>query len=403
MSSLFESFLATPQVTQALSDRAVIEAMLRVEAALARAHSRVGLLPQAVAQSIIDTCKVELFDVPKLVRESAQCRSLATPLVNALRDTVALFNPQAAGLVHLGCTDQELVDTALALVTRQVLTDIEADLAQTVHALLTLAATHADAALLARPPQPLAAITTFGLACSQWVAPLVRSQQRLRWAADGALCLRLGGDPFSRAAWHNQDAQRMALMAAELELGVPAVSGDVSHDETVALACALGVLAGGLGSMAADIAHMAQPEVGELAQSAAAVAPVPGAKPVALEPMATLCLSALATAQQIPQQVATLLATLSRPSGTAVGQWQAQVAQWPALLSASQTLTQAVAHLVRGLQVDTPRMRRNLDAVRASLPAKEAKARLSPELVQQACALTHTQIAALQTLHVVAP
>lgn len=399
MSSLFESFLSTPEVTEALSDRAVIEAMLRFEAALSRAQASAGLIPQAAAQSIIGTCKVELFDVPKLVRESARCRCLATPLVTSLRETVALFNPDAANLVHVGCTDQELVDTALALVMRDVLTRIEADLAQTLQALLTLAAQHADDAMLARNPQQPAAVTTFGLTCSQWAAPLARSQQRLRSAASAALSLRLGSEIGTLAALQGQAPRVMALMATDLQLTAPVFAGNSSHDDTVVLACELGMLSGSLGKIAGDIAHLAQLEIGELTPPVAPAASVPGAKSVPPVPMAMLCMAALAAAQRVPQHVATLLATLSRTNGTAPGNWQTQLAQWPALLTASQNIAQAVAHMVRSLHADTPRMRSNLDAVRASLPAKEAKTRLAAELAQQAAALTHVQIAALLTRH----
>lgn len=398
MSSLFERFLSTPEVTEALSDRAVIDAMLRFEAALARAQASAGLLPQAAAQSIIGTCKVELFDVPRLVRESARCCSLATPLVSSLRETVALFNPDAASRVHMGCTDQELVDTALTLVMRDVHTLIEADLAQTVQTLLALATQHANDAMLARNPQHAAAITTFGLTCSQWAAPLARSQQRLRLAADGALRLRLGSEIVTRAALQGRDTQVMALMAADLQLKTPFFAGHTSHDETVVLACELGLLVGNLGKIAGDMAHMAQFEIGELTPPVAPAASVPGAKSTPPVPMATLCMAALAAAQRVPQQVATLLATLSQANGAASGNWQTQLAQWPGLLTASQNITQAVLHMVRGLHADTQRMHSNLDAVRASLSAKEAKTRLSPELAQQASALTHTQITALLTL-----
>ncbi len=398
MSSLFESFLSTPEVAEALSDTAVIEAMLRFEAALARAQAGAGLMPQAAAQSIIGTCKVALFDVPKLVRESARCRSLAIPLVTSLRETVALFNPEAATLVHVGCTDQELVDTALALVMRDVLTLIETDLAQTVQALLALAAQHSNDVMLARNPEQAAAVTTFGLTCSQWAAPLARSQQRLRSAAGGALSLKLGIENVTRAALQGKHALVMTLMATDLQLKAPSFAGNPSHDETVVLACELGVLVGSLGKIAGDMAQMALFEIGELTPPAASTASVPGAKSTPPVPMAMLCMAALAAAQRVPQQVATLLATLSPANGAASGNWQAQLAQWPGLLTASQNISQAVLHMVRSLHPDTQRMRSNLDAVRASLSAKEAKARLSPELAQQASALTHIQIAALWAL-----
>lgn len=396
MSSLFESFVSTPEVSEALGDRAVIQAMLRFEAALARAQASAGLLPQAAAMSIIGTCKVELFDVPKLVRESARTRCLATPLVASLRETVALFNPEAAVWVHFGCSDQELVDTALALVMRDVLKLIEADLAKTIEALLALAVRHESDAMLARSPLQVATVTSFGLTCSQWAAPLVRNQQQLQSTADQALRLHLGSAVTTLADMQGKDLQVMSLMATELQLKAPAFAGNHAHDETVALACALGLLVGSLGRIAFEIAHMTQLELGELTQINVALAAVPGAKPVPPVATSLLCMVAQVAAQRVPQQVAVLLATLSQQHGNALGNWQTQLAQWPALLAASQSITCAVAQLVVGLQADTQRMRTNLEAVRTSLSAKEVKARFSTELVHQATELTRSQVKALR-------
>ncbi len=390
MSCLFESFASTLEVSEALDDRAVIEAMLRVEAALARAQAGAGLLPQAAAMSIIGTCKVELFDVPKLVRESARARCLATPLVASLRETVALFNPDAAAWVHFGCSDQELVDTALALVMRDVLKLIDVDLAQTIEALLALAVRHEADAMLARSQVP--SITSFGLTCSQWTAPLLRSQQQLRSSAGQALSLHLGRAVTRLADMQGKAPHVMSAMASELQLKVPPFAGNNAYDETVALACALGILVGNLGRIAFEIANMAQPEMGELTQVNAALNVVPGAKPAAPVASSQLCLAAQVAAQRVPQQVAVLLTTLSQPHGKTLGNWQTQLVQWPSLLASGQSITSAVAQLVTGLQADTQRMRSNLEAARVGLSVKEVKANLSDELLQHAAELTRSQV-----------
>jgi 3-carboxy-cis,cis-muconate cycloisomerase len=147
-----------------------------------------------------------------------------------------------------------------------------------------------------------------------------------------------------------------------------------------------------LGRIAFEIAHMTQFETGELTQVNTTLAAVPGAKP--LPPVATslLCMVAQVAAQRVPQQVSVLLATLSQERG----HWQTQLAQWPALLSASQSIAHAVVQLVTGLHAETQRMRSNLEAVRSRHSAKEVKARFSPELVHQATELTRTQVKVLR-------
>ncbi len=89
--SIFEGFLSTPETLAAFDDRSFVDAMLRFEAGLARAQAAVGLIPESAAQSIVGTCKVELFDVARIVRESGRAGSVAIPLVKALKEAVGLF------------------------------------------------------------------------------------------------------------------------------------------------------------------------------------------------------------------------------------------------------------------------------------------------------------------------
>lgn len=187
-------------------------------------------------------------------------------------------------------------------------------------------------------------------------------------------------------------------MATDLQLTAPMFPGHMQHDETVVLACELGLLTGNLGRISDDIAHMAQFEIGELLQPGKPTASVPGAKLVSAAPVLTLCNVAHVATQQVPQQVAVLLATLSQGNGNAMGNWQTLLSQWPDLLAASQGITHAVAQMVSNLQVDTQRMRANLDAMQASLNDKCEAAQLKPEWLKQTTDLTFAQVATLLAL-----
>lgn len=266
MSSIFEGFLSTPEVMQAFGERSFVEAMLCFEAALARAQAAAGVIPESAAQSIIGTCKVELFDVAKIVRESARAGSLAIPLVASLKETVGLFNPAAVAHVHQGCTSQDAIDTAMALVTRGALELIEADVAISVQALLALAQRHASDPMLARTLTQPASVTSFGLKCVGWAAPLVRSLARLRQVAPKALQLQLGGAVGTLATMNGKGEQVTTLMADDLKLARPVASWHTQHDEWVALGCELGLLTGSLGKIARDLVLLGQFEVAEVGE-----------------------------------------------------------------------------------------------------------------------------------------
>lgn len=396
MSSIFEGFLSTSEVLEVFSERYFLDAMLRFEASLARAQASVGLIPQAAAQSIIGTCKVELFDVAKIVRESGRAGSLAIPLIDSLRETVGLFNQDAARYVHFGATSQDVIDTALALVTRDALDLIEADVRKAVAALLALAGQHADTPMLARTLMQPASVTSFGLKCAGWAAPLLRSLQRLQASRAYALSVQLGGAVGTLAEMQDKGPQVLTCMAAELQLRAPLFNWHTQRDEWVALGCELGLLVGSLGKIAKDISLMSQFEVGELSEPQEAGRGGSTAMLHKRNPVA--CMVALAAAQRAPQRVAALLAAMPQEHERSLSHWQAELAEWPGLLMSAHGAARAIAQALPGLQVDAPRMRSNLDSVRAGLPAKVADEWFNPALTRHAAELSRLQVQALTAL-----
>lgn len=397
-SSIFESFLTTSELQEALGERNFLDAMLRFEAALARAQASVGLIPESAAQSIIGTCKIELFDVPKIVRESTRAGSIAIALLDALKETVGLFNKEAAALVGLGCSNQDPIDSAMALVTGQALKLVEADVGKALAALLALAERHASTPVLARTLMQPTSVTSFGLKCAAWAMPLHRSRQRLTLSASRALSVQLGGPVGTLAQMRkngkNLGPQVLALMATELQLKAPTLAWHTQRDEWVALGCELGLLVGSLGKMAKDIALMSQHEVGELTEpvESGRSGASASARP---EHLQRACMVALAASARTPQRVAALLAAMPQEHERALGNWQAELAEWPALLMSTHGAARAMARVLPGLQVDPQRMRANLDAVRATLPTKTADEWYNPALAQQAADLTRAQLQAL--------
>jgi 3-carboxy-cis,cis-muconate cycloisomerase len=398
MSSIFEGLLSSPEASLSFGDRSLVQAMLRFEASLARAQASCGLIPESSAQSIIGTCKVELFDTAKIVRESPRAGSLAIPLVKSLKETVGLFNPQAVPHVHLGCTSQDAIDTAMALVTRDALDMIEADVRKSADALLALAALHAHTPMLARTLMQPASITSFGFKCVTWAAPLVRSLKRLRTAAPSALQLQLGGTVGTLSSMNGKGARVSELMAQDLGLTLAPMSWHTQRDEWVALGCELGLLTGSLGKIAKDIVLMSQFEVGEVAEAVEPGRGGPPNMPLNMShrhnPVASMV--AIAASQRVPQRVAALLAVMPQEHERAAGAWQAELAEWPQLVMSAHGAARAMAQALPALQVNPQRMRSNIDAVVASLPKAVAAEWFNLDLVQHAAHVTGVQLAAFK-------
>ena len=392
--SIFEGFLSTSETLGAFSDRAFVDAMLRFEAALARAQAAEGLIPESAAHSIVSSCKVELFDVAKIVRESGRAGSVAIPLVKALREAVGLFNAEAAPFVHFGSTSQDVIDSAMALVTREAVALVETDLAKAADALLRLAVTHAETPMLARTLMQPASVTSFGFKCAGWAAPLVRSRIRLRDAARHALQLQLGGAIGTLAQMKGQGAAVRKRMAKELGLGDPGATWHTQRDEWVALGCELGLITGSLGKIAVDISLLGQYEVSEVTEPSEPGRGGSSAMPHKRNPVASMV--AIAAAHRAPQRVAALLGAMPQQHERALGAWQAELAEWPQLLMSAHGSVRAMAGALPGLQVDAARMRANIDRLRAELPRDAADEWFDPALAHNAGQTALAEVKALQ-------
>jgi 3-carboxy-cis,cis-muconate cycloisomerase len=394
MSNVFEGFLSTPEVADAFGDYNFVAAMLRFEAALANAQAAAGVIPQAAAKSIVDTCKVDLFDAAKIVRESARAGSLSVPLIRSLKETVGLFNRDAVAYVHFGSVSQDVIDTAMALITRDVLERVETDLRCCIDAIFQLAQQHLETPMLARTLMQPASVTSFGLKCVNWAAPLVRGLKRLHGVKLGALKLQLGGGIGTLARMGDKGPQITQHMAQALGLGVPSAPWHTQRDEWIGLGCELGLITGSLGKIAKDVSLLGQFEVGEVWERHEPGRGASSYMPHKNNPVASM--AALAAAQRVPQRLAALLASMPHEHERALGGWQAELAEWSQLLMSTHASSKAMASALPFLVVDTARMRSHVEAAASSVDKDNARTWFDPALALGAGQLARSYMADLR-------
>ena len=379
---LFERFLSTPEAVAVFSEAAIVGHMLAFEAALARAQAAEGIVPEAAAAAIALACRAEPIDLDALVADGSAAGTLAIPLVKQLTAKVAQSDAQAAGYVHWGSTSQDVIDTAMVLATRDALALIDTALHDLTEALLDQAQRHDAAPMLGRTLLQPALVISAGFKLVSWVAPVVRCRLRLRTVAQAALRLQLGGAVGTLAVMSDERGERgpavARRMAAELQLALhgltPAFGAWHSQrDEWVALGCEVGVLCGVLGKIGKDISLLAQAEVGEVAEPSgnASYASRGGssAMPHKRNPVASMV--ALAAAGRAPLRVAALLGAMAQEHERGLGNWQAELAEWPGLFISAHGAARALADAAAGLFVDTARMRRNIDALHGLVFAED--------------------------------
>jgi 3-carboxy-cis,cis-muconate cycloisomerase len=357
---LFDAVLARGGAREAVSDGAWLQAMLDVEAALARACADVGVIPASHAEAIAGACRAELFDVAAIGAEAANVGNPAEPLVRALR---AHVGQPAADDVHRGATSQDVVDTAAMLVARAALGALLHDLRGAASAAATLAADHRDTVMIGRTLMQQAVPTTFGLKAAGWLVALDESAVRL---ADVRLAAQLGGAAGTLAALGDAGVEVLGRFARELGLDEPVVPWHTDRTRVGELAGALGEACGAVAKIAGDVVLLAQTEVGEVREG---VEGRGGSSAMAHKRNPVAAISALAAARQAPGLVATLLASMEHEHERAAGAWHAE---WPALRSLLTFTGSAAAWLrdcLENLEVDVERMRGNVGDASVSVGA----------------------------------
>jgi 3-carboxy-cis,cis-muconate cycloisomerase len=372
---LFDGVLARGGVREAVSDTAWLQAMLDVEAALARAEAGAGVIPAEHAEAIAAACRAERFDIAALGEQAAAVGNPAAPLVRVLREQVG---GSAAADVHRGATSQDIVDSAAMLVARRALEPLLADVDAAADAAASLAVGHRDTVMAGRTLLQHAVPVTFGLKAAGWLVALDEGAARLRVVRGTRLAAQLGGAAGTLAALDEAGPDVLGRFARELALVEPVIPWHTDRTRIAELAAALGAACGVGAKVAGDLVLLAQTDVGEVREGGDGSRGGSSTMPHKHNPVAAI--SARAAARQAPGLVATVLAAMEHEHERAAGAWHAE---WPALRALLSFTGSAAAWLRDGLEhleVDPGRMRENLDRTGGAPLAERVTRALASEL-----------------------
>jgi adenylosuccinate lyase/3-carboxy-cis,cis-muconate cycloisomerase len=265
---MFDSFITrywfSPEAKEIWSDIRTLQTWLDVEAALADAQARLGVIPADVAPVIREACRHEHFDTERLSREIAHAQH---PFVPVLRQLEELAGEPAAGYIHWGATTQNIFDTAASLQMKATHRLIDGSLDRMESALSKLAIKHRDTLQAGRTHGQHALPMTFGFKVTGWLEEVRRDRQRLQDRLKSSFVASLGGAIGTFAAMGGQGPAVEAEMAAILGLEPAILPMRSSYDRVSDYVCALALLAGTAEKIAQDIVFMQRTEIGEIEEA----------------------------------------------------------------------------------------------------------------------------------------
>ncbi|MFH8607197.1 3-carboxy-cis,cis-muconate cycloisomerase [Streptomyces sp. NPDC018029] len=394
MTGLFSPGWAGSPAADATSDLSFLEALLAAEAALTRAQAAVGLAPTEAAAAVTEAAAdVGRFDVRDLALRARDGGNPVIPLVAAL---TAAVPADAAPYVHRGATSQDILDTALMLLSARTLDLILAALSRTEQALARLAAEHRDTAMPARTLTQHAVPTTFGLKAAGWRSLTLDARDRAE-AVRGSLPAQLGGAAGTLASFRAYMARAgrasgaspvpvpetpvpapetvVAAFADELGLSAPLLPWHSLRTPVADLASALAFTAGALGKVAADVLTLSRTEIAEVSEGAGGGS---SAMPHKSNPVRATLIAA--AARRAPGLAATLYGSLAAEDERPAGAWHAEWETLRDLLRLAGGAARDAAELAEGLRVHPEAMRAHLGLTGGLIVSERLAIELTPSL-----------------------
>lgn len=355
---------ASPAVAALTGDRAVIAAILDVEAAWAVVLEEAGLVPAGSAAVVAEAADPGSYDVASVAKRAQGGGNPVIPLLGDLRARVKSLDAGAAIAVHTSLTSQDVLDSALVLLASRTISSLLADVRRTTTALATLAEQHADTLCVGRSLTQHALPYTFGLKAAQWFHGVAAAAARLEALE---LPIQFGGAGGTLASATKLTASSQSTpfdladsLASKLGLATASAPWHTNRLAVTSLGDGLAALIDSFGKIAADLLFLSRPEVAELGEPLAAGRGVSSAMPQKQNPvLSVLIRSAALQAPGLASQLHLAAATFNdeRPDGA----WHSE---WPALRQLLALAVGAAGHLrelAEGLRVFPEAMRRNLE------------------------------------------
>lgn len=386
-SAIFAPLFNDEEVSALLTGDAFVRAMVEVEAALARAEGRAGVIPAKAAEEIAKI-KAEKVDAGALAKGTVRSGFPIISLVQELRRQVS---KEAAPYVHWGATTQDIMDTASVLQLRAVAALLKTRLRDMVRYLSALAKKHRHTVLAGRTHGQQALPITFGLKAAGWLAPLIRHAERLEELTARLFVVQFGGAAGTLAAVGDKGQQVTKELAKELKLALPPMPWHAQRDNFVEFAGWLSLVTGSLGKMAQDIILMAQTEVGEVGESGEAGRGGSSTMPQKANPIASELI--LAAARTNAALLSAMHQAQIQEHERATHGWQVEWLALPQMILLTGGALKHGLYLAKNLQVDAAAMRANISRGHDLTLAEAAVFALSKamdraaaeELVKRAC------------------
>jgi len=195
-----------------------------------------------------------------------------------------------------------------------------------------------------------------------------RHSERLAETRERALVLQFGGAVGTLAALKENGLPVAKALANELQLALPVAPWHAHRDRVAEVATTLGLLVGTLGKIARDISLHMQTEIAEVSEPVAEGRGGSSTMPHKRNPVSAGVV--LSAATRVPGLVSTMLSAMVQEDERGLGNWHAEWETLPQIFRLTGGALHQMAETVPHLEIDTERMRHNLETTQGLIFAE---------------------------------
>ncbi|HET7048622.1 MAG TPA: adenylosuccinate lyase [Solirubrobacteraceae bacterium] len=341
-----------PELAEIWSDYARFEAMRQVEVAACEELD-------GPTESELDAIRAATFTVDAInEREKVTDHDTA-----AFVDVLAESAGPAGRWIHHGLTSSDVLDTGLALQLRRVGELVLPDSRRLVHELAAKAREHAHTLCVGRTHGIHAEPTTFGIKLAGFAFEADRNLRRLERAFEQATVGALSGAVGTYSATSPDFEERvLARLGLERE---PVSTQVVARDRHAELLQAIALAGAGLERFATELRHLARTEVGEVREPFGAGQKGSSAMPHKRNPIKSEQIAGLARVLRGNAQAG--LEDVALWHERDISHSSVERVILPDSTTLLDHMQRRALGLVRGMVVDSQRMRANLDLTYGAL------------------------------------
>ena len=241
-----------------------LQYQMDVEAALARAHAKLGTITEEQAKEIGRVANLDIVKIDRVKEIESETRHDVMAMVKAMTEQC---KGDAGKFVHYGATSNDIVDTATALQIKAAIEIIQKDVDSFILTLAKLAKRERDTIEIGRTHAQFAIPITFGFKIAGYVAEMLRHRERLQQVKPRACAGKMAGAVGTGAALGKNFFKIQETVMEDLGLSYePAATQVVGRDRYSELVCLIANIATSLERYGTEVRNLQRSEIAEAAE-----------------------------------------------------------------------------------------------------------------------------------------